>query len=304
MPEILLRYYEGIMNSLRGDATINGLFEHQGLKGNGNEAILRELLQKYLPRKYGVGSGVVVDHLGNQSKQCDLIIYDAVQYPALLSLSNVHFFPVETVYATIEVKTTLNSREAQKALDNIASVRSLDFISVTFPVPTTGFFPLPPITSSPPLGFIFAYRSETQSLKTFRGWFSESSFSSPTLIGCLDFGLIYLQSQNGRMVVEPPIENSSFQDMMFPLYDASANNEPIVVETSEQTYLKENTVYPVKLYNGKAYPIDHPRILLAYMLLLHKNLSAKRLFPDLDFIQNYFDPNTPLLRGFVLRDVK
>ncbi|HYT42334.1 MAG TPA: DUF6602 domain-containing protein, partial [Methylomirabilota bacterium] len=105
---IIEQYYRGISQQLHAEVNfINTLFRHQGLKGEGNEQVLRELLMKFIPKKYGVGTGVVIDRLGQQSKQCDIVIYDAFQYPSLLSLTSVHLFPVDIVYATIEVKTTL-----------------------------------------------------------------------------------------------------------------------------------------------------------------------------------------------------
>ncbi|WP_366523456.1 DUF6602 domain-containing protein [uncultured Microbulbifer sp.] len=53
-------------------------------------------------------TGVVIDRQGKQSNQCDVIIYDALNYPELFSQTSAKFFPVDFVYATIEVKTTVN----------------------------------------------------------------------------------------------------------------------------------------------------------------------------------------------------
>ena len=77
---------------------------------------------------------MVIDRNGKQSRQCDIIIYDTMLYPSLLSLTNVHFFPIDIVYATIEVKTTLTSSSTKEALENIASVKQLDFIRDQFSV--------------------------------------------------------------------------------------------------------------------------------------------------------------------------
>src|SRR5205809_3844987 len=108
MSNILTTYYRGISQQLRAEVDfINALFQHQGVKGDGNEGILRDLLIRFIPKKYGIGTGVVIDRFGNQSRQCDIVIYDTFLYPALLSLAHVHLFPVDTVYATIEIKTTL-----------------------------------------------------------------------------------------------------------------------------------------------------------------------------------------------------
>lgn len=135
MSNILEQYYRGITQQLRSEVDfINSLFYHQGVKGAGNEGVLRELLTRFIPKKYGVGTGVVIDRHGNQSRQCDIVIYDNFLYPSLLSMATVHLFPVDIVYATIEVKTTLNANSAKEALINIASVKSLDIIQDSFGV--------------------------------------------------------------------------------------------------------------------------------------------------------------------------
>lgn len=88
-----LQYYRGIVQQLRAEVdSINSLFKHQGIKGDGNETALRDLLIKFIPKRYGVGTGIVIDRHGNQSRQCDIIIYDKQLYPSILSLTSVHFF--------------------------------------------------------------------------------------------------------------------------------------------------------------------------------------------------------------------
>jgi len=76
LTNFLVQYYQGIAQRLRSEVDIiNELLDHQGLKGEGNEAILRDLIKRFIPNKFGVGTGVVIDHTGKQSKQCDIVIY-------------------------------------------------------------------------------------------------------------------------------------------------------------------------------------------------------------------------------------
>ena len=77
MVNIIEQYYRGITQQLRSEVDfINSLFQHQGVKGEGNEEILRDLLRRFIPKRYGVGTGIVIDRHGNQSRQSDIIIYD------------------------------------------------------------------------------------------------------------------------------------------------------------------------------------------------------------------------------------
>jgi hypothetical protein len=75
MKNILEEYYRGITQKIQGEVRfINSIFDHQGVKGEGNEAILRDLIKKTIPKQYGVGTGIVIDRHGNQSKQVDIVI--------------------------------------------------------------------------------------------------------------------------------------------------------------------------------------------------------------------------------------
>jgi len=183
---ILLKYYSGILSQLNAEVQkVNSLFEHQGLKGAGNEEALVGLLKKFIPKKYGVSSGIVIDSEGNQSKQCDIIIYDNYNFPEILSLSYSKFFPVDLVLAVIEVKTSLDSKKAEIALENIDSVKKLKYIQKgvrlqpTEPdIEITGDSILWDVKdTSSPIGVIFSYESETKNFKTFWKWFNKEHSS-------------------------------------------------------------------------------------------------------------------------------
>ncbi len=104
--------------------------KHPGDKGNSRENFIRNFLTTsgYLPKKYAVseGSSHIISATGHTSDQTDLLIYDALNTPKLLSLDNIQFFPVETVYGVIEVKSNLNSKETVfDALNKIKSFKGL-----------------------------------------------------------------------------------------------------------------------------------------------------------------------------------
>ncbi len=64
-------------------------------------------------------------------------------------------FPVDVVYAIIEVKTTLDQKEIKESIENIVSVKQLDIIP-NF-IATSGSSSQGP---KPPLGIIFAFDSK------------------------------------------------------------------------------------------------------------------------------------------------
>ena len=98
---------------------------HPGVKGSIREDILKEVLRDIIPSRYEFGSGIVVDALDSQSKQQDFILYDAFTSPSFLKRQTEVIIPVESVYATIEVKSTLDKRTLEQSVQNVRSVKSL-----------------------------------------------------------------------------------------------------------------------------------------------------------------------------------
>lgn len=99
---------------------------HNLTAGEAREAALRSLLQKYLPQRVGIDRGFVIDALGGESKQMDMIIYDKT-VGVVFEISGVKYFPCETVLAVGEVKSDITSRDKlQDALEKIRSVKELD----------------------------------------------------------------------------------------------------------------------------------------------------------------------------------
>lgn len=57
---------------------------HQGVKGTIREySVFERFLRPYLPSRYSLGQGIVIDAEGKQSKQQDLVIYDDFFTPRL-----------------------------------------------------------------------------------------------------------------------------------------------------------------------------------------------------------------------------
>ena len=105
------QYWSGVAQRLQVEVDIfNRLIGHNGEMGRANELALAELLKSLLPTSVGIGTGVVIDSSGSRSAQSDLIVYDRNLQPQLLAQSTQLLFPIETVLAVIEVKTTVDER--------------------------------------------------------------------------------------------------------------------------------------------------------------------------------------------------
>lgn len=127
MPEInLSELYAGMQKEMlqKLNTGVNAVV-HSGTKGDNTESNWISWFQEYLPNRYKVDKGIVIDSTGKQSEQIDLIIYDA-QYSYLVFRQNeTLLIPSESVYAVFEVKQNLNKERIEYAGAKAKSVRTL-----------------------------------------------------------------------------------------------------------------------------------------------------------------------------------
>lgn len=101
------------------------LIGHPGAKGDATELNWVEALNDFLPARYRVAKGFVIDSAGNQSDEIDLVIYDRHFCPLLFESGGRKYIAAESVYTAFEVKQTLNATNVDYAMQKAASVRRL-----------------------------------------------------------------------------------------------------------------------------------------------------------------------------------
>jgi len=124
----LQKIFQGLNQKLWADFEfLSSQLSHSLSTGEAREFVLKELLRQYLPAKLGVEKGIIISSAENEfpSKQIDIIIYDKLNTPVLYNAENLRIFPIEGVYAVIEVKSNLNSTTLKNAIDNIRSVKKM-----------------------------------------------------------------------------------------------------------------------------------------------------------------------------------
>lgn len=100
--------------------------------GDELEVALCQILSNILPDKFGVCRGFLVSKNGARAGD-DIIIYDRLNFPLIRQNSLNDFslkqqVPIEAVYAYIECKNTINTREVlDKSIDQISKVKKLLF---------------------------------------------------------------------------------------------------------------------------------------------------------------------------------
>lgn len=180
--------FVGIASQMLADFDkIHSQIKHAGKRGTEREEGLRRFLEAYLPTRYAVSHGEIVDSNGETSRECDLVIYDSTRCPLLLSSEDYRVFPAEPVFAVVEVKSVLTKPELEDALTKINSVKKLGR------------------ANGPIVGVIFGYKSGkkknamAQIATQMAQWVSEHEGEAfADVIGVLDSGVICFYDDHGN----------------------------------------------------------------------------------------------------------
>ncbi len=99
---------------------------HPGEFGVYREAIVKDFLSIFIPSRYSIGSGFIINTNGIISTQCDLVIYDHQSTPLMQSINHQIFYPIETVVAVGEIKSNIESKVALiDALTKLAKIKEM-----------------------------------------------------------------------------------------------------------------------------------------------------------------------------------
>lgn len=139
---------------------------HSLHKGTPREAFIKEFLEQHLPSSLAIGTGEIIDcnsRPGEARRQFDIVVYKR-NMPRLDFGGGISGFLVESVIATIEVKSTLDKTGLSQAMTAAHSAKSLTR-SETWSF-HSGY--IPPST----INFVVAYDGP-QHLRTVVGWIND-----------------------------------------------------------------------------------------------------------------------------------
>lgn len=131
--------------------------------GSARENILKNFLTEsgLLPRKYGISttSARVASPSGHHSKELDIVFYDDREAVVLMRRSGaIEYYPRESVFGTIQVKSNLGKTEIQDAFSNVSSYKMLyDNVEKFSGFITGGIRP-----TTKGFGIVFAYDSDLE----------------------------------------------------------------------------------------------------------------------------------------------
>lgn len=111
---------------LHAQAQVAGGLGHAATVGALRELVVKKFLRPHLPETIAIYSGIIIDSKGNQSRQQDIVLVDKA-FPTISvgSEDGVALIIAESVLATIEVKSKLDTSELLGTMESIAQTRSL-----------------------------------------------------------------------------------------------------------------------------------------------------------------------------------
>jgi hypothetical protein len=275
LPEFFQRVEETLLARFRE----SGFVAHAGDKGENREEILREFLEKHLPRKYGVLKGEIITSSGDRSHSADIIIFDALSAPVLYR-GKTAVVPIESVYGIIEVKSSLSKAELLDATGKIEAFKRLaprdlsvietrEYVTVHRP--------------SRPFGVVLGYQLASNSLDSLsQNWAEENArihdanyFAN--VIAVLGCGIIRYELVNlSRGTKELLVDTDQFVRTILTGQKRLANNEP-----TDETLLRIVAENAAERSFGR---------LFVYLLIMLERMKLSVPDPG-----RYFDPDMPRL---------
>jgi len=118
------QHTSAIIKGLIGEAYALKNLDQRSLKGRLRELFTLRVLSKFLTRQFGIGTGVIINQEGKQSKEIDIIIYDNRILPPFIEEQKIGVYPAESVLATIEVRSWIDKEIIQEYSDATAKLFS------------------------------------------------------------------------------------------------------------------------------------------------------------------------------------
>jgi hypothetical protein len=282
VPSILESYWLGVLDRLQAEVDIlSRLVDHAGEMGRENEVALQRILERLLPRKYGIGTGLLIDSKGGYSKQMDIVIHDQDMHPAFFSQTTTLLYPHEVVYGVIEVKTNLRKRDIDDIKRKCRSIRELYLQQETIIAPNSGegHWTVVKRTSAYPKVSAVAYSTDMTPKTVVQHFVDAEEIERPDLLCILTAGLL-----GGIATAAPGVERFPAGLVVLQPTDADGNRLPLAVFDSSEQGLSESMynrrMYPVVSRGGDRALVEPARALLLFLTSLLEVLADRQLSPS------------------------
>lgn len=210
LANLLQKYFRGKQRELLAVSDL-AVAEHSGLKGSHREQVIRSYLSQILPKRFEIGRGMIYGMVG-QSHECDIVLWDAINYPSL-KISDHNLFFAESVRAVLEIKSLYSDAEFKDIKTKADSIRRIyfprEFSGLVERISNLELELLTLKSDSPHDGTIIAYPSIAVCSLLFRGgtslWKEQISANEleyvdnywPDLILLLEAGFVIHKAYSG-----------------------------------------------------------------------------------------------------------
>src|SRR5437763_161337 len=125
---MLKTHFDIVEKSLLATGQIVATAGHPLHKGTPREAFIRDFLALHLADNVGIGTEEVIDSNSKPNEarnQLDIVLYKK-HYPKLSFGGGINAFLAESVFASIEVKSTLNKENLRQAIKAARRLKELN----------------------------------------------------------------------------------------------------------------------------------------------------------------------------------
>ena len=98
---------------------------HNLAVGEAREHAVARELGPHFPNRFRLASGIVVNVAGEESHQQDVLVTDPSIGTPFVAEGHIGVHPIETVAATLQIKTTISASTMAEAVENVSSVKRL-----------------------------------------------------------------------------------------------------------------------------------------------------------------------------------
>jgi hypothetical protein len=276
---VVEEYWAGVVQRLQAEVDVFArLVRHYPTQGQENEAALARLLRAFVPRRFGVGTGMVIDRHDRYSRQTDIVLFEQADEPAILAQTTQLLHPIEGVRACIEVKTRLR---ADSTDDCRVKKSALCELETATPNPDGSLLPL---------FIVLAYDSQLAPTAIHTKFASAPVESRPDLYCILEPGIV-----GGRKDVLREMQGDYASGLALLRTTTEGGRRigpPQAVPEDElnDSVLIEGRSYPIVSVGKKRLLGDPPRALLLFVEALARALSRQQRRPD-PALTHYLDRN-------------
>jgi hypothetical protein len=274
---VVEEYWAGVVQRLQAEVDVFArLVRHNATQGQENEAALARLLRAFIPQRFGVGSGMVIDRHDQYSRQTDIVLFEQTDEPTILAQTTQLLHPIESVRACIEVKTRLRLNDIKSCRTQRSTLHRLKSATSN------------PDGSKHPLYVLLAYDAQP-SPQTIHSKFSAAPEEEmPDLYCVLEPGIV-----GGRAGVLRGAP-SQFASGLALLREKENGGrrigapEPVADTELGDTVAVDGRMFPVVDIEKKRYLGEPPRALLLFVEALARALAQQQRRPE-PVLTHYLD---------------